>query len=654
MKTLLKLILSLIVLVIIAALAAPHFISADTIKAQLIEKIEASTGRKLKIEGELSLSFFPIAGVSAQQVSLSNPQGFSQSEDFIRLKELQVKLAIMPLLSRNVVIDSFVLDEPKINLHVNKAGAKNWEFSGKPAAAEAGAVPEAKSSSPSPALALAENIRLSNVALKNGSVVYTDDGAKTASELNDVNVKLSLGGVDSPLNVDGNALWNDKKIDVKAKLSTLKTLLTHARTDVDVNVSSDMISLAADGAVENNIFSGKANIKSGSLKNVASWLNPKAKPMATPATLALNAEGELHCGAAACEINKLALLIDKLEAKGHLKLVMADKPNIEVDLTTDALDFNPFMAPEKHAENVILISDAVADAGHWSTDNIDASALRSINLNAAIKAGSIKFHNITLGKSLLNAKIHNGRLDAVIPSMDLYSGNGSFSVAVDSAVAPMTIESRAVLKGIELEPLAKDAADLSQITGKADVDFNIASRGQSQQVIVSELGGNGKIKLSDGTIKHVNLLDMLHNIPGTGAKNGDVTSFSNMSGSFVITRGVLTNQDLLMQLTGLTVNGKGDVNLPAYTINYRLTPQVSGRGQDGKEKGGIAVPVIIQGSLDSPSFKPDVASLIQNALKDPAALKDQLHNTQRSFKDQLKSGNVARSVKDLKGLLKGF
>jgi AsmA protein len=125
-----------------------------------------------------------------------------------------------------------------------------------------------------------------------------------------------------------------------------------------------------------------------------------------------------------------------------------------------------------------------------------------------------------------------------------------------------------------------------------------------------------------------------------------------MGGTFTINKGVINNQDLKLLMTGMTASGKGDINLPDYTINYRLTPQTVGKGQDGSTSAGLGVPVLIQGSLDAPSFKPDVGSLIQNAINNPKELKEQLKNNERSIKEQLK--NPKDSVKNLKGLLRGL
>src|SRR5690606_11111878 len=102
------------------------------------------------------------------------------------------------------------------------------------------------------------------------------------------------------------------------------------------------------------------------------------------------------------------------------------------------------------------------------------------------------------------------------------------------------------------------------------------------------------------------------------------------------------------------LSGEGTVNLPQYSVNYRVTPMVvaSLKGQGGKDKQGLEVPVIVSGPLDNPRYTPDLAGMAKKALENPEAIK----NTVSSFKEQIKEGKTdLKDVKDnLKVLLKGF
>src|SRR5262249_14932635 len=157
----------------------------------------------------------------------------------------------------------------------------------------------------------------------------------------------------------------------------------------------------------------------------------------------------------------------------------------------------------------------------------------------------------------------------------------------------------------------------------------------SERALVSSLTGNGQFALANGAIEGVDLASLILKKSGGAQK----TPITDMKGTFTIAQGIVSNKDLVMNMPTLNVSGQGDVNLPAYTINYRLMPQmVQAAGTaGGTAKQGVAVPVIIEGNLDNPAFRPDLNAIVQDALKDPKAFKEQLKNSRESLKDQIKN-----------------
>jgi AsmA protein len=653
MRKLLSLIFTVVVVIIGAALAAPFLISTDAIKATLIEQVETATGRTMKIDGALQLKFFPVASVVAENVTLSNPKESGDTNPMMTLGVLRADVAVMPLLSRNVVINHFILDKADIRLRVYANGRKNWEFApvvkvDKAAPAELS--PKAGGDS-SQAMSMLSNINLNQVSLQNSHVSLVDDTKKSKLDIKDINTNISMASVNAPIKMSGNIVWLDKKVDLKMQLSTLQAILTNKPADVDLDINTDVIKVSANGKYHNDGFTGKTAVDSSSLKSVMAWLQPASKPLDMSAPLAFKTSGDVQCNATLCVIDQLSIVLDKIDAKGKLKLAMGGKPNINLALDINELDFNPYLPTEKKAENnSFLVSNAFADAGRWSGTPIDLSGLKAMDLNAVIHTSGIKFKNIIIGKSTLNTKINNGKLIADVVDAQLYEGNGSVLISADAN--SNSIASRAALKNIQLESLLKDTMDMDRLTGKANLDYSITSQGGSQAAIVNNLAGSGQIKLTEGSIQRVNMLDLLRNLKGGAQGDGKATAFSSMGGTFTINKGVINNQDMAIAMTGMNVAGKGEVNLPAYTINYRLTPQTIGKAQDGKSTEGLSVPVLISGSLDNPNFQPDAQALIQDMLNDPKKLKEQLKNNQREIKEQLKDPKEA--VKNLKGLLQGL
>ena len=89
-------------LLIVALMVIPFFIDVNTYKNQIEQTVEDSTGRHLSI-GHMNATLFPSVGVELDDVHLANRGGFAK-RDFLSVKHLHVKLALMPLLSKQVEI----------------------------------------------------------------------------------------------------------------------------------------------------------------------------------------------------------------------------------------------------------------------------------------------------------------------------------------------------------------------------------------------------------------------------------------------------------------------------------------------------------------------------------------------------------------------
>jgi len=653
-KKVIKIIAGLAAVIIILALVAPAFISVDTYKNQIIAKVEAATGRTLTIDGKLSISFFPVAGITAENVTLSNPAGFEDKNPLARLSSVTVEVAVLPLLNKDIVIKNFVLKDPDINLFVTKDGRKNWVFAPHTAThADNEKKSSGNSTSDNEQAPSAESARggfvLNNFELKNGTVHYAREGNAFPMELEKINASMVLQSSATAATINGSMELNGKTVNIKIGIGTMQSLLEEQKMEINATIKSDLLFMSLKGNYDKGSFTGNHIIKSDSLKELAEWVTP-GKPMSTPAKLEFQSESDVKCINTHCELPKLHLVIDAVDAKGNLQVSWAPRLSIDsLNLTTDKLDLNPFLPPEQHAglTDGFFISDAVAALGErWSSEPIDLAALNQLNANVNIEAGGIKFRNITAGKTVLNAKLQQGVLTSDITTSSFYQGSGTVSSTINASQSPAEFNTNIMLKSVHIEPLLKDAVNKDNMTGIADIQVSLKSNVKSVHSLISDLSGTGQIRVVNGELRRIALLDMLHNNQNAfGNTSAQSTAFSFMGGSFSVAQGVVSNHDFAMTMQGMNVNGSGDVNLPAYTVNYRLTPQVVTTAQDASgastTKEGLSVPVIIEGSLDAPKFRPDIAATIQNAIKDP-----------KQFKEQLK--NSKGVIKNLKGLLQGL
>ncbi|MDE3060210.1 MAG: AsmA family protein [Pseudomonadota bacterium] len=640
MKKFLIGIVIVVVILLAAALIIPAFIPADTYKRLAIEKVQAATGRTLAV-GDFHVRLFPAVGVTMDNATLSNPPSYGDAAPLLAAKSLKVDVVLLPLLSGKIEVGEVILDSPDIHLHVTKDGVKNWQM---PQQQKAPA-PAAVQAESHQATVPVRDISLSGLSISNGAIAYDNDAAGQHWQARALDIDLAMHGMHSPLSFDAKGEWNGRKIAAKGKFSSLGDVMGGGRAEGSASISSELLSVSTEGVIAQEAYSGKADIKSSSLKALQQWLDPAAKPVDMASSLAFHASGNVQCSADSCAFDKADISLDSLKATGSLRVRKGTVPEIGADLAFDTLDLNPFL-PQAHAEAAGIVSDALAAEPRWSDKPIDLSGLKAIDATFHITAGNLLYRKLTADKLNLQGQLKSGELQASA-NAGLYDGTGDMALTLNAAAS--SLQSRAALKGVQAEKLLEALADSDRISGAADLQLNVQSHGGSERELVSALAGTGQLKLNNGAIKGTNLLAMAQNVGSAFAQAGsssESTPINNLSGNFTIAGGVVSNKDLVMATPSMRLAGQGDISLPTWSINYRLTPQVAG------SREGVGVPVIVTGSLDRPHFQPDVNAIAQQAIQNPDQFKQQLKNTRENFKDQLK--NPQDAVKNLKGLLKGF
>ena len=114
-----------VVLLIIAAVALPMFLNADSFRAKIETTLTKSLGRKVTI-GKVDLSVFS-GGLVATNAVVADDPAFSQ-QPFIQADTVKIGVQLMPLiLHREVQVRGFELDSPKIQLL--RAASGTWNYS---------------------------------------------------------------------------------------------------------------------------------------------------------------------------------------------------------------------------------------------------------------------------------------------------------------------------------------------------------------------------------------------------------------------------------------------------------------------------------------------------------------------------------------------
>jgi len=122
----LKIVLIVLAALVALAIAAVAIIAAtfnpNDYKPLIIKTVQEKKQRTLSIPGEIRLTFFPRLGADLGQISISEHR---RPEEFASVRRASVSLALLPLFSKQLVVDRIVIDGLHVNIVRHKDGTTN-------------------------------------------------------------------------------------------------------------------------------------------------------------------------------------------------------------------------------------------------------------------------------------------------------------------------------------------------------------------------------------------------------------------------------------------------------------------------------------------------------------------------------------------------
>ncbi len=303
---------------------------------------------------------------------------------------------------------------------------------------------------------------------------------------------------------------------------------------------------------------------------------------------------------------------DDISAKGPIRLAYGGKPVLSAVLEAGALDLTPYIGG----------GEAGPSGPGWSKERIDLSGLNALDADVTLRAASVTLPNMRLGRSDVTAKLAGGRLDLSVKELGFYEGGVQGVVRLDAARG-VALDADVTASAVRLLPMLRDLADVTNLEGLGRVNFAVSGAGESLDAIMRSLDGNGAISLTDGALVGFNLAAMVRNLTGGGGEQK--TDFSEISGTFTIRDGVLSNGDFAFLGPLIRITGEGTADLGAQTANFRLVPKavatLKGQG-GGLDRSGLSFPLIISGPWANLSIRPDLQAGIEALLTDPEGVLD--------------------------------
>ncbi|MEE9549864.1 MAG: AsmA family protein [Candidatus Binatia bacterium] len=607
-----------IVLLFVGAIVALSILNLNSLinrnKDYLVNQAEQALGRKVSV-GEVAVSLRNGIGVRLNDFSLSDDTSFS-SGDFIRARDLQLNLKLLPLLTKEIQIKRLILHDPVIGIIRDKKGNFNFSSIGKKgkekerAAAKEDREPSKKKVAPLPLL-------VSLVDISGGDVHYLDRKEGVDLRIKQIDLRVKDLDFDKPFSVNlAAALFSERQnLKVQTRVGPLHPEADFSEVPLEGEINVDPIDF-------------------GKLKSAV----PKIKTM-LPKGLDLT-------GILRIKDTQLKGTLKKLELKGALE-------------GTDAtINFGKTF---KKASGIPLVFSIDAQ---YANNTVSFRQVK-VQLQGLELAGK---GNVRLGKApSLNLSVNSNQFslkgwEKIVPLVQNYqlSGNARIQTSVKGKLVKGSvprIKGALVLSGVNVKPpqFPKALKDLSakiNFTGqKANLKETTLSLGKSRIRLEAEIKRfsplNVSYKLSTPEIwpadfqaalpqeRKADVIKDLNSIGQLSGKNGNL----NYQGEITSGQGTLYNIGYKNLGVGLVLKNKV-ANIRAFRVkalNGSLRAQ-------GTYSYGKRVPSF---SLDSKVRGLDLKELYSSL--DPKAQQD----IQGSLNAELKVSGSGKDWKDVEPRLRG-
>ncbi|MFL6111970.1 MAG: AsmA-like C-terminal region-containing protein, partial [Catenulispora sp.] len=602
-----------------------------------------------------------------------------------------------------IEIDRFVLTRPEIALEVDRTGRPNWLLGPAQPAAPDARPAEAKPAEPG-GRTLPDHA-LGTGDLVKGQVSYSDARNGASYTLDGVDATLRLPTLDGPARLTGAFTYRDRRVSADAEAASARRLIEGQETPLKLSLGGDLATVKFDGTATlpgngngggngggDGAGGGGAHAKGTlsaavpALGDLLAWVLPH--PPASVPVRSLGLTGLFDAVPSRVAFQPATLTVDDVTARGPLAVQFGGpRPKLSGDLAVSRINLDRYMgearppsrpgaapaSPQEQAapqpsgrkagqEPAPAPAPATAPApagtaagGGGSDAPFDLKPLRKADLDLKLALDGMTARGVDIGASKVALSLADGKLDATVGETALFDGTVSARVGADARSEPPSVALDLRANQVQAEPVLSRFAHFDRLTGIARAAISVHGTGASRQALMSSLDGQGTATFNNGAIKGVNLGALVQSVtgaaPGAAQGEGQQTAFAELASSFHVNRGVATTDDLHLQAPLLRLTGKGRVDLGQRTVDMRLEPRLAAtlQGQGGKSNvAGIGVPILVGGTFDQLTFTPDLASIADEALRDP----DKLRREAQGIRDALRSGGKPEDK--LRGAIEGL
>ncbi len=592
---------AIIVLLPIAAAAAfVTLFDAETLKIRVADAARRSTGRDLVIAGPIGLTWSLIPTIVLRDVSLSNPPGMSRLA-MGRVARIEARVALLPLLSRQIEVRGITLVEPDILLERDAAGRANWQFT-PVVVPSAGPVPASKPTT-------RMQVAIDAVRIRDGRIGWrTNIGV---SELLAPMLTAAAAGPNEPVALSGTLAAGGFSVELTGMTGPLAAI-DGTSWPLRVVLQGSGMQASADGTLglagrELDMAVSARVPDLTALDALAGRALPPVRDMTFDARATTTDTGGLA-------LHGMRLASSQGDVSGDLALTQTPRPALRGTLASQRFDLDVWAARPAAAPPVDALpaapagrdpppkaSGAVPSTRMLSDKKLPFDLLRRVDADLHISLNEVSWHGASYRAVAGRLSLQDGRLQVDPLQVQAPGGAMQATVLADAAAAVPTMTFGLQAPGIAAGPLLAAFGAPGTMAGQLDANLQVHGSGDSVRAIAASLDGHLGLAMVDGELDNAWLAGLLgDSVRGLPVELGGRSAVRCLALRFDAVDGQAAVRAMLLDATRLHLEGEGSVNLADETLDLRLRMLVRLGGTS------VAVPVHLTGPWRTP--RPQVAA----------------------------------------------
>jgi len=559
----------------------PILINVQNFVPAIERQVSQATGRSFTIGSDVSISFFPWLSLSFSDLTLGNPEGFSD-EGSLKIESFEGQIELLPLLVGKLKLDRFVVGGVHLRIETNADGAVNWNISEEQREEFSG-------------------VSMDLFAVTNGTITWVDkrNGGKE-HKAEDFMVLANNVGLSKPFTVDARATVDGRTFAFNGEIDPFPK---NDLKRVDYKLNFDFAEVI-QGKLKGDLTFDPLEVHADTI--IAPFVPAKVAAVFSDTKEKKDNPFFAGLGAAEMHVNVIGSR-ERLELLRGIARVDRSNVNFEgkyLQQEPDKLELDVNM-------NKVALQDYVSGASRFTEESYDLlkEFLLATEVHIKVTCKEFKVQEAMFNNFEATLVGKDGILDFTPVKFSVYGGKATAKSRINLKGDVPETRFAVTFNDADIARLFSGLFNQDLFGGKGSLDGSFGFSGHTRKEAVSTLTGKVVMSAENGSLAGFDLNDIY-----SGGKSQFVgfapgvvhdvrTSFDSLKMTWTASNGVFELSDSNIDLPGITATVSGSADLNNNRLNLQFVdPQATGDATDSGAQLAITETVRLSGALEAPQL----------------------------------------------------